>query len=99
MTQFTEAFYKAYYNTNKDLEVAKWEWGVLAGSLRVDAESFIKITLAHGNMVQLYERLVQLESLWGVYCVNYTADAKTEADRTYVEAECLKELNIIMEQK
>lgn len=94
MTQFTEAFYKAYYNTNKDLEVAKREWGVLAGSLRVDSESFIKITLAHDNMVQLYERLVELEKLWGVYCVSYT-EAVSERDKAYAEYESLKDLATI----
>lgn len=97
MTQFTEAFYKAYYETKKGLEVAKQEWKALAERLRVDAESFQKLTLSHDSVVQLYERLVQLEKLWGMYCVNYIADANTKADRTYVEAECLKELNIIKE--
>lgn len=99
MTQFTEAFYKAYYETHKNLEVAKQEWNPLTTGFRVESEALLRIISAHDNMAQLYERLVQLENLWGVYCVNYTADAKTEADRTWVEAESLKELNIIMEQK
>lgn len=93
MTQFTEAFYKAYYSTNKDLEVARQEWKVLAGSLQVDAE-FVKITLAHDSMVQLYERLVKLEKLWGVYCVSYT-EAVSERDKAYAEDESLIDLATI----
>lgn len=99
MTQFTKAFYKAYYETKYDLEVSKREWNPLTTGFRFDSEALLRIISAHEQQVKLYERLVQLENLWGVYCVNYTADAKAEADRTWVEAECLKELNIIMEQK
>ena len=97
MTQFTEAFYKVYYETKHDLEIAKQEWNPLTTGFRLDSAALLRMISAHEQQVELYERLVQLEKLWGVYCVNYTIDANTKADRTYVEAECLKELNIIME--
>ena len=97
MTQFTEAFYKAYYETKYDLEVSKREWNPLTTGFRFDSAALLRIISAHEQQVKLYERLVQLEKLWGVYCVNYTADVNTQHGRFFIEAECLKELNIIME--
>ena len=99
MTQFTEAFYKVYYETKYDLEIAKQEWNPLTTGFRLDSAALLRIISAHDNMAQLYERLVKLEKLWGMYCVNYTIDANTQADRVWIDAECLKELNIIMEQR
>lgn len=98
MTQFTEAFYKAYYETHKNLEVAKREWNPLTTGFRFDSAALLRIISAHEQQVKLYERLVQLEKLWGVYCVSYT-EAVSERDKSYAEYESLKELNTITEQK
>lgn len=97
MTQFTEAFYKAYYETKYGLEVAKQEWNPLTTGFRFDSAALLRIISAHEQQVKLYERLVQLEKLWGVYCVSYT-EAISERDKAYAEDDALKELNTIMEQ-
>lgn len=96
MTQFTEAFYPAYQGTRKAIEEKRNLCSKIPAGLTAE---YAKLIQLQGEVLQLYERLVQLEKLWGMYCVNYIADANTKADRTWVEAECLKELNIIMEQK
>lgn len=96
MTQFTEAFYPAYQGTRKAIEEKRNLCSKIPAGLTAE---YAKLIQLQGEVLQLYERLVQLEKLWGMYCVNYIADANTKADRTYAEAECLKELNIIMEQK
>ena len=99
MTQFTEAFYPVYNRTRAVLQDVKAGWKRLR-ELHEDEDHTPQLEtlfMLHERYEVFSERLVQLENLWGVYCVQYTADAKTEADRTWVEAECLKELNIIME--
>lgn len=96
MTQFTETFYPAYQGTRKAIEEKRNLCSKIPAGLTAE---YAKLIQLQGEIMQLYERLVNLEKLWGMYCVNYMVDANTKADRTYVEAECLKELNIIMEQK
>ncbi len=96
MTQFTEAFYPAYQGTRKAIEEKRNLCSKIPAGLTAE---YAKLIQLQGEVLQLYERLVQLEKLWGMYCVNYIADANTKADRAYVEAESLKELNTIMEQK
>ena len=99
MTQFTEAFYKAYYETKYDLEVSKREWDPLTTGFRFDSEALLRIISVHEQQVELYERLVQLENLWGVYCVNYT-EAVSERDKAYAEDDGIRELaNITKEQR
>ena len=96
MTQFTEAFYPAHQGTVKAIKEKRNLCSkISAGS----AAEYAKLIQLQGEIMQLYERLVQLEKLWGVYCVNYTADVNTQHGRFFIEAESLKELNIIMEQK
>lgn len=96
MTQFTETFYPAYQGTRKAIEEKRNLCSKIPAGLTAE---YAKLIQLQGEIMQLYERLVNLEKLWGMYCVNYMVDANTKADRTYVEAECLKELNIIMEQQ
>lgn len=92
MTQFTEAFYKAYYATKKELEAVKEEWDRLTPCFAARSFSLQEL---HLETIHLYEQLVQLEKLWGVYCVSYT-EAVSERDKAYAEDESLKELAFIV---
>ena len=95
MTQFTEAFYPAHQGTVKAIKEKRNLCSkISAGS----AAEYAKLIQLQGEIMQLYERLVQLEALWGVYCVSYT-EAISERDKSYAEDDSLKELAIIMEQK
>lgn len=96
MTQFTEAFYPAYQGTRKAIEEKRDLCSKIPAGLTAE---YAKLIQLQGEIMQLYERLVQLEALWGVYCVNYTADVNTQHGRFFIESESLKELAIIMEQK
>lgn len=95
MTQFTEAFYPAYQGTRKAIEEKRDLCSKIPAGLTAE---YAKLIQLQGEIMQLYERLVQLEALWGVYCVSYT-EAISERDKSYAEDNSLKELNIIMEQR
>ena len=101
MTQFTEAFYPAYNRTKAVLQDLKVGWQRLR-ELHEDADHTPQLEtlfMLHERYEVFSEKLVKLEKLWGMYCVNYTIDANTQADRVWIDAESLKELNIIMEQR
>lgn len=93
MSKFTEAFYKTYYATKKDLEAAKESWEDEITSYISDICPH-RLAELHEQQVKLYEELVRLEKLWGVYCVTYT-EAVSEREKAYAEDESLKELTMI----
>ena len=96
MTQFTEAFYPAYRGTRKAIEEKRNLCSKIPAGLTAE---YAKLIQLQGEIMQLYERLVQLEALWGVYCVSYT-EAISERDKAYAEDDGIRELaNIIMEQR
>ena len=95
MTQFTEAFYPAYQGTRKAIEEKRNLCSKIPAGLTAE---YAKLIQLQGEIMQLYERLVQLESLWGAYCVSYT-EAISERDKSYAEDDALKDLKYIMEQK
>ena len=95
MTQFTEAFYKVYRKTQETLASSQREWQREVTSSSKGACPSALIAL-HEEQVKLYEKLLRLVALWGVYCIQYTADAKSVDDLAWLEDRSLKELEIIV---
>lgn len=62
MTQFTEAFYPAYQGTRKAIEEKRNLCSKIPAGLTAE---YAKLIQLQGEIMQLYERLVQLEKLWG----------------------------------
>ena len=95
MTQFTEAFHKVYRKTQETLASSQKEWQREVTSSSKGAWPSTLVAL-HEEQVKLYEKLLRLVALWGVYCIQYTVDAKSVDDLAGLEDRSLKELAIIV---